>query len=171
MTVSIALFKAIGELQRKRLRQSRAAVFSWNPRTRGQFLQAKSWVPSSILRHHPHRAWSVTGIFCMEEVSIPCGGWCNGADFMGISKFPEILGELSMFKQCVSGSFFSAHALEPGNEATTLTDWVKLPNQRRSKKTGDGAERDRARRAAETADHRSERLRNWGWGTVPNTLL
>ena len=34
-----------------------------------------------------------------------------------ISKFPEILGELSMHKQCVPGSFFSAHALEPGNEA------------------------------------------------------
>ena len=40
------------------------------------------------------------------------------------------------------------------------TDRVKLPNQRGSKKTGDGAERDRARRAAETADQRSERLRN-----------
>ena len=34
-----------------------------------------------------------------------------------ISKFPEILGELSMRKQCVPGSFLSAHALEPGNEA------------------------------------------------------
>ena len=39
----------------------------------------------------------------------------------------------------------------------TPTDRVKLPNQRRSKKTGDGAgaERDRARRAAETADKSS----------------
>ena len=36
---------------------------------------------------------------------------------MEISKFPEILAELSMHKQCVPGSFFSAHALEPGNEA------------------------------------------------------
>ena len=35
-----------------------------------------------------------------------------------ISKFPEILAELSMCKQCVPGSFFSAYALEPGNEAT-----------------------------------------------------
>ena len=35
-----------------------------------------------------------------------------------ISKFPEILGELSMCKQCVPGSFLSTHALEPGNEAT-----------------------------------------------------
>jgi len=39
------------------------------------------------------------------------------------------------------------------------TDRVKLPNQRRSKKTADGAERDRARCAAETVDQRSERLR------------
>ena len=36
---------------------------------------------------------------------------------MEISKFPEILGELSMHKLCVPGSFFSAHVLEPGNEA------------------------------------------------------
>ena len=41
VTVCIASFKAIGELQRERLHQSRAAVFSWNGRTRGQFLQAK----------------------------------------------------------------------------------------------------------------------------------
>ena len=38
-----------------------------------------------------------------------------------ISKFPEILGKLSMRKQCVPGSFSSAHALEPGNEATLLS--------------------------------------------------
>ena len=37
-----------------------------------------------------------------------------------ISKFPEILGELSMRKQCVPGSFFSAHTPEPGNEATVV---------------------------------------------------
>ena len=42
VTVCIASFEAIGELQRKRLRQSRAAVFGWNPQTRGQFLHAKS---------------------------------------------------------------------------------------------------------------------------------
>jgi len=33
--------------------------------------------------------------------------------------------------------------------SATPTDRVKLPNQHGSKKTGDGAERDRARRAAE----------------------
>ena len=52
------------------------------------------------------------------EVGIPCGGWCNGADFTEIFKFPEILGELSIHKQCVPGYFFSTHALEPGNEAS-----------------------------------------------------
>ena len=40
--VCIASFKAIGELQRERLRQSRAAAFSWNGQTHGQFLQVKS---------------------------------------------------------------------------------------------------------------------------------
>ena len=43
--------------------------------------------------------------------------------------------------------------------SATPTDQVKLPNQRRSKETSNGAERDRARCAAETADQRSERLR------------
>ena len=34
----------------------------------------------------------------------------NGADFLKISKFPEILGELSTHQRCVPGFFFSAHA-------------------------------------------------------------
>ena len=55
-------------------------------------------------------------------------------------------------------------------EPFTSVDGVKL-NQRRSKKTSDRAQRDRARCAAETADQRSERLRNWEWGTVQNALL
>ena len=44
--------------------------------------------------------------------------------------------------------------------SATPNDRVKLPNQRRSKTIGDGAERDGARRAAETADQSRERLRN-----------
>ena len=36
-----------------------------------------------------------------------------------VSKFPE-MRELSMRKQCVPGSFLSAHAQEPGNEAIHL---------------------------------------------------
>ena len=103
--VHMALFEAIGELQRKRLHQSHAAAFSWNGRMHGQFLQAKSWVPSSLFRHCSHREWSMAGIFHTGEVSTPCRGQCNGADFTEISKFPEILGQLSMRKQCVPGFF------------------------------------------------------------------
>ena len=35
---------------------------------RGQFLQTKSWVPSSLLCHRLHRAWSVKHIFYTGEV-------------------------------------------------------------------------------------------------------
>ena len=68
---------------------------------RGQVLQAKSWVPSSLST----QSVAMAGIFYMGEVSMPCGGWCNRAYFMEISKSPEILGGLSMRKQCIPGSF------------------------------------------------------------------
>ena len=42
VTVCIASFEAIGELQRERLHQSRAKALSWNVQTGGQFLQAYS---------------------------------------------------------------------------------------------------------------------------------
>ena len=77
VTVWIASFEAIDELQRKRLHQSRAAVFSLNTQTHGQFLQTN------------------------------CRFYRNF----------QTLGEPGMRKQCVPGSFFSAHALEPGNKA------------------------------------------------------
>ena len=54
VVVCIASFEVIVELQRERLRQSRAKALSWNGQTRGQFLQAKSQVPSSLPRCHPH---------------------------------------------------------------------------------------------------------------------
>ena len=64
--------------------------------------------------------------------------------------------------------------LEPAT-AYTDSDQVKLPNQRKSKKTGDGAERDRAQCAAETADQRSEsrveKLRVRDRASVPDVLL
>ena len=41
-----------------------------------------------------------------------------------ISKFPEILGKLSMRKQCVPGSFLPAHAREPGNEDRSCDAWI-----------------------------------------------
>ena len=63
---------------------------------------------------HTEHGHAGTGTFYTGEVGMPCGCWCNRADFTESSKFPEILGELSMRKQCVPGSFFSAHALEPG---------------------------------------------------------
>ena len=63
VTVCITLFGAISELQREKLCQSRAATLNWNGQTHGQSLQAKSWVPSSLPCHHPHRAWSVAAIF------------------------------------------------------------------------------------------------------------
>ena len=42
VTVCIASFEVISELQRERLHQSRAEAFSWSGRTRVQLLQAKS---------------------------------------------------------------------------------------------------------------------------------
>ena len=72
------------------------------------------------------------------------------------------------FRKCRLSSFNPKHcarrSVRAKNRSTlepvTPTDRVKLPNQRGRKKTGDGAERDRARRAAETADQWSERLRD-----------
>ena len=54
VTVCIGSFEVICELQRERLRQSRAKALGWNGRTRGQFLQAKSRVLSSLPCHRPH---------------------------------------------------------------------------------------------------------------------
>ena len=51
------------------------------------------------------------------EVCTPCAGYRNRADLKFPPEFPEILGELSMRKQCVPSALFSAHAQEPGNEA------------------------------------------------------
>ena len=42
VTIWMASFKVIGELQGERLCHSRATAFGWNGRTRGQLLQAKS---------------------------------------------------------------------------------------------------------------------------------
>ena len=71
VTVCIAPFKVIGELQREKLRQSCAIAFSWNGRTRGQFLQAKSWIPSLLPHHRLHRVWWVAGLFYTGEVGLP----------------------------------------------------------------------------------------------------
>ena len=49
-----------------------------------------------------------------------------------------------------------------------LTEWSSISAGTRRLAL---AQKERARRAAETVDQRNERLRNWGWGTVPNALL
>ena len=71
---------------------------------------------SLIIVHTEHSQWQASFIreklVCLTQVSV------TEQVLREISKFPEILGELSMRKQCVPGSFFSAHAREPGNEAT-----------------------------------------------------
>ena len=74
VTVCIASFEVIGELQRERLRHAHTAAFSWNGRMRGQLLQAKSWVPLSLPHHCLQRAWSVASIFYTGEVGVHCAG-------------------------------------------------------------------------------------------------
>ena len=118
VTVCFVLFEAIGELQREKLCQSHAAVFRWNEWTISTSKELSAFVtPLSSTQ-----SGSVVGIFHMEEVAMPCRGQCNRADFMEISEFPEILGELSMHKQCVPGSVFSVHAHEPGNKVNAWPD-------------------------------------------------
>ena len=75
----------------------------------------KQRAPLSLPRHRLQRVWSVAGIFYVGEVGVPRGGQCNGADFTRISNFPEILGKLSMCKQCVPPPMH-----EPGNEAKAV---------------------------------------------------
>ena len=70
---------------------------------------------SLIIVHTKHGQWQASfnreKSVCLAEVSV------MEQVLQEISKFPEILGELSMREQCVPGSIFSAHAQEPGNEA------------------------------------------------------
>ena len=71
---------------------------------------------SLVIVHTERGQWQASFIreksVCLAEVSV------TEQVLREISKFPEILGELSMRKQCVPDSFFSAHAREPGNEAS-----------------------------------------------------
>ena len=63
---------------------------------------------SLVIVHTERGQWQAPFIqeklACLTEVSV------TEHIFTEISKFPEILGELSMRKQCVPGSFSSAHA-------------------------------------------------------------
>ena len=63
---------------------------------------------SLVIIHTERGQWQASFLreksACLAEVSV------TEQFFMEISKSPEILGELSMRKQCVPGSFSSAHA-------------------------------------------------------------
>ena len=122
VTICIASFEVIGELQREKLRQSRAKALSWNGRMRGQFPQAKRRIPSSLPRHRPHTVQSVAGSFYTREVGVLAEVSVKEQVLREISKYPEILGKLRMRKQCVPGSFLPAHAREPGNEVRFMVN-------------------------------------------------
>ena len=64
----------------------------------------------------------MAGSFYTREVGVLAEVSVTEQVLREISKFPEILGKLSMRKQCVPGSFLPAHAREPGNEASLLED-------------------------------------------------
>ena len=98
-------------------------VLQWNTRMHGQFLQTKSWVPSLsfVIVYTERGQWHAS--FIREKLAYLAEVSVMEQISRKISKFPEILEELSMRKQCVPGSFFSAHAQEPGNESNILSTW------------------------------------------------
>ena len=55
-----------------------------------------------------------------------------------ISKFSEIMGKLSMRKQCVPGSFLPAHAREPGNEASYYSTRYRMRMMQSTWEVGGG---------------------------------
>ena len=69
----------------------------------------------SIILHTEHGEWQASLAHeksaCLAEVSVTDMFYGN------FQNSQKSWGELSMRKQCVPGSFFSAHAQEPGNEA------------------------------------------------------
>ena len=68
----------------------------------------------------------MAGSFYTREVGVLAEVSVTEQVLREISKFPEILGKLSMRKQCVPGSFLPAHAREPGNEAIKTSDITLL---------------------------------------------
>ena len=63
----------------------------------------------------------MAGSFYTREVGVLAEVSVTEQVLREISKFPEILGKLSMRKQCVPGSFLPAHTREPGNKASETT--------------------------------------------------
>ena len=68
----------------------------------------------------------MAGSFYTREVGVLAEVSVTEQVLREISKFPEILGKLSMRKQCVPGSFLPAHAREPGNEASSYHAAYKI---------------------------------------------
>ena len=108
VTVCIASLEVISELQRERLRQSRAKAFSWNGQTHGQFLQAKSRIPSLLPHHPPHTVQSVAGSFYTREVGVLAEVSVTEQVLREISKSPEIPGKTE-HAQTVCTKLFSPH--------------------------------------------------------------
>ena len=79
-------------------------AFGWNGWTRGQLLQAKNWV---LHCHRPRRAWSVAGIIHMREKSSCLTEVGVTAEYESFW-IPEILWELSTYKQLIVVWFFSS---------------------------------------------------------------
>ena len=73
VTVCIASFEAIGELQRERLHHSRAAAFTAGMDERVDN-SCKRRVLSLLPHYHLHRVWSVASIFYTGEVGVPRRG-------------------------------------------------------------------------------------------------
>ena len=105
--------------QMKRLHHSRAAVFSWNKYVVKSCNYSKELstfiVPSPSSTHSVvsgrHLLYGRSRRAGLAEVSV--------TEHI-LRKFPNYTqGELSMLKQCVPGSFFSAHTREPGNKASS----------------------------------------------------
>ena len=68
VTVCIASFEAIGELQRKRLRQSCAMAFSWtDERVDNSYKQIIGCLCHSLIIVNTCRAWSTVGILHTQE--------------------------------------------------------------------------------------------------------
>ena len=107
VTAFIASFKGINELQRERLHESRATTFSWNGESCGQFLEAKSWVIWSLSHLRLCRAWLVEGIFYTGQAGMLCRSYCDGTDFMEISKFLDILRNWACTNSVYQALFFS----------------------------------------------------------------
>ena len=111
VTVCIASFEAIIELQREKLHQSRAAAFIHNGQMRGQFLQAKAeYLHHCLVIVHTERGqWQASFVCeksaCLAEVSVM-------GKFYGNFQIPRNSGKTEHTQTVCS----RLHTREPGNE-------------------------------------------------------